>query len=85
MPIANLEQNTFLTDSHEISSNGTILASIIERQNLIVANGSDKCSGAITRKRVTKDRVEESAIDIVMISSDMYDDFVSLQIDEERK
>ena len=41
-------------DPHGMTPNGSLLAGIIERQNLIVGNGSDKCQGVITRKRVTK-------------------------------
>ena len=47
-------------DPYEITPNGKLLALIIERQNLTVANGTNKCKGVITRKRVTKTRVEES-------------------------
>jgi hypothetical protein len=41
-------------DPHGMTPNGSLLAGIIERQNLIVGNGSDKCQRVITRKRVTK-------------------------------
>ena len=72
-------------DTHEKSPNGSLLANIIERHALIVANGSPNCTGRITRKRVTKDRTEESCIDIVIFSSDMTNSFKSLIIDEDRK
>ena len=61
------------------------MASIIERHALIVANGSTKCTGRITRKRVTRLRTEESSIDIVLFSCDMMDNFKSLLINEKRK
>ena len=69
-------------DPHGISPNGKILANIIERHALVVANGTTRCSGTITRRRVTKNRTEESCIDIVMFSSDMSNSFMSLNIDE---
>ena len=72
-------------DPHKMSPNGAILASIVERQNLIVVNGSTKCNGTITRRRVTKNRVEESAIDLVLISCDMMESLVEMKIDEGRK
>ena len=72
-------------DPHEITPNGKLLEGIIERQNLFVVNGSRKCKGNITRKRTTKNRVEESVIDIVLISSDMIGNLESLVIDEDRK
>ena len=49
-------------DPHTQSSNGKILADIIERNALIVVNRSrDKCSGLITRQRTT-DKVNEKSI-----------------------
>ena len=72
-------------DKHAMSRNGRVLSDIISRHALFVANGSEKCSGLITRKRVTIERTEESSIDLVITSSDMVDDFVSLKVDDERK
>ena len=74
-----------LRDPHEMSPNGAILASIVERQQLIVVNGSDMCKGAITRRRVTKKRIEESIIDIVLVSNDMMAHLVEMKVDEDRK
>ena len=68
-------------DKHEITPNGKLLAGIIERQNITVANGSEKCKGAITRKRVTKDKIEESSIDIVLFSEDLKQNFEKMEID----
>ena len=72
-------------DPHEITPNGVLLAAIIERHNLILGNGSDKCSGVITRRRVTRKNIEESAIDFVIFSNDMKKYFLKMHIDEERK
>ena len=72
-------------DPHGMSPNGVLLSDIIERHNLIVCNGSSKCSGTITRKRVTKQRTEESVIDVVLISSELKEHMVSVHIDEEKK
>ena len=72
-------------DPHEMSPNGAILAAIVERQHLIVVNGSTTCKGAITRRRTTKRRIEESIIDIVLVSSDMMENLVEMKIDEDRK
>ena len=43
-----------------------------------------KCSGSITRRRVTKESVEESIIDFVLISDDLEQECESLVIDENR-
>ena len=72
-------------DPYQMSPNGSILANIVERQNLIVANGTSTCKGSITRKRVTKNIIEISAIDIVMFSSDLMECLVNMEIDEQRK
>jgi hypothetical protein len=72
-------------DPHNITPNGRLLAAVIERQNLFIVNGSTKCSGLITRIRKTKTNVEKSVIDIVLISSDLIETLVGLEIDETRK
>ena len=59
-------------DPHVQTPNGRLLAGIMERHGLIVANGlADKCTGLITRKRITKDSIEESVIDHVLMSEDL--------------
>ena len=71
-------------DPHDQSPNGLLLAGVIDRHGLCVANGlRDKCRGTITRKRVTKESTEESVIDHVLISKDLEEDFKELIIDEE--
>ena len=72
-------------DPHGKSPNGALLADIIERHNLIVGNGSKKCTGIITRCRVTKTRTEKSVIDFLIFSDDLKKHFKSMHIDEERK
>ena len=71
-------------DPHVISPNGSILAEIVMRQHLVVANGTHTCKGTITRKRVTRNRTEQSAIDLVLLSNDMLKHLVELYIDEDR-
>ena len=68
-----------------MSPNGFLLAGIIERHALFVANGSERSIGTVTRRRVTKDRTEESVIDIVLTSYDMKLCFLSLKVDEGKK
>ena len=43
-----------------------------------------KVKGVITRKRVTKNSTEESAIDLVIVSSDMVEHIEGMHIDEEK-
>ena len=72
-------------DPHEMSANGRLLADITERRNLTLCNGTDKCTGTITRKRITRNRCEQSAIDMVIISSDLKEHLKDMHIDEKRK
>jgi exonuclease III len=82
---AKLGEKYIKGDPYEISPNGTILAQIVERQKLIVGNGVSICRGTITRQRVTRNRTEQSVIDVVLFSADMYDSLMSIEVDEARK
>ena len=72
-------------DPHSQSGNGKLLESVIKENNLKVVNGSNLCSGTITRKRTTINGTEESIIDHFIVCQAMYTLIVSLQIDQERK
>ena len=73
-------------DPNPQSTNGHILAGILERHALIVANGDlEKCTGVVTRKRTTVNSTESSAIDFVLMSNEIESDCVSLNIDEQKK
>ena len=72
-------------DKHQQSDNGRILAGIIERHGLIVGNALSKCEGLITRRRVTKDTIEESSIDFVLMSAELGNDLDVIVIDEKRE
>ena len=73
-------------DPNDTSENGKILAGIVERHALIVANGvKGKSSGVITRKRVTKKDIQESVIDYVLISRDMLSLLMTCNVDSDRK
>ena len=80
-----LGKKYIVNDPHEMSPNGKVLGDIIERHELIVANGSQRCTGLVTRQRSTKNRNEKSCIDLVLLSSDLSDEFKSLNIDDSRK
>ena len=81
-----LGKNVIPKDPKDQSPNGAVLADIIDRNALIVANSLEtKCSGVITRRRTTEGRVEESVIDYVIISADLLDDIEELIIDEKKE
>ena len=50
-----------------------------------MANGSELCTGLVTRQRLTRQRTEQSCIDIVIFSNDLKKRFKSLFIDNQRK
>ena len=71
-------------DPHHQSVNGKLLSGIIDRHGIIVANGvANKCVGLITKRRQTKDTLEESIIDQVLLSEDLKNELESLIVDEE--
>ena len=73
-------------DNHKMSKNGEILAEIIEKNALVVANGlRGKFEGIVTRQRTTEDgHVEKSTIDFVLVSHDLKDSIEKVKVDEER-
>ena len=71
-------------DKHPQSDNGRILAGIIQRHGLLIGNALPQCEGLITRKRETKDTIEESTIDFVLLSADLGNEVESILIDEKR-
>ena len=50
-----------------------------------MANGLKVCEGTITRKRITTQRTEESAISFVLVSADLTEKIESVIIDEKRE
>ena len=66
------------------SNNGVLLLEMIKRQNLFLLNASDLCQGKITRHRVTKNSIEMSIIDYVIVCEFLYRKLIKMTIDEER-
>ena len=66
------------------SKNGKMLANVVDENDLIVVNGTEKCSGLITRHRTTVNGVEESVIDFFIVCRRFFDMINSLLIDEKR-
>ena len=81
---AKLGKNYINGDKHDISQNGGLLLSMIERQNLVVVNSTNKCLGTITRIKRVKDKVEESIIDYFIVCQDFYNFINSMVVDTER-
>ena len=72
-------------DKHEMSSNGKLLKDLIDRNDLVVVNATDKCSGLITRMRKTINGVEESVIDYVIMCKKLFTFLSEMKIDDKRE
>ena len=72
-------------DPHEMSSNGRLLLSLVERYNLIIVNATDKCFGTITRMKKVKNVTEKSIIDYFIVCQNFYSLITSMIVDDERK
>ena len=71
-------------DPNNQSNNGAILWSLIERNNLIVANSLQLCEGVITRERITTKGVEKSVLDYVIVCDQMNVHLRGMVVDESR-
>ena len=71
-------------DPNPQSKNGKMLANVVDENDLIVVNGTEKCSGLITRHRKTVNGLEESVIDFFIVCKRFFDMINSLLIDEKR-
>ena len=81
-----LGQDIIKGDPHTQTENGKILAAIIKRNAMIVMNSVEsKCSGKVTRRRITRKVNEESIIDFVIVCEEMEELISEVTIDEERK
>ena len=68
-----------------MSSNGKLLFDILTRQNMIIVNATDKCSGIITRIKKTVRGVEQSVIDYFVVCLELFQKIVKMTVDESRK
>ena len=72
-------------DPHVQTSNGRLLAGILDRHALIVTNGLvQKRVGIIIRERTTSNGLEQSVIDFVIMSSDLIKHLEYIHVDDKR-
>ena len=77
--------NVIPGDIHEMSSNGKLLCDLINRQDLIIVNSTNKCSGLITRLRKTVNGEEKSVLDYFVVCRQLFQKIVKMIIDERRQ
>ena len=81
---AKLGPEWILNDPHPMSENGRLLAGMITRQSLEIANYSNKCKGGpITRQRTVNGKVEKSCIDFVLMCQTLASSLCSFIIDSD--
>ena len=81
---AKVGKSVLKDDPNEESANGKLLLDMVERQNLRILNVSEKCSGVITRQRVTVERMEMSVIDYIIGCDEIVTFLDEMMIDDER-
>ena len=68
-----------------ISPNGQLLLDVLERNNLILVNGTSKCVGKITRSKNKKTRHEKSILDYFGVCQEFFQLIKQMFVDEDKK
>ena len=64
----------------DINRNGKYVLELMEKYNLILVNGDDRCNGEITRE----ENGFKSAIDFILVNNNMYNKYNYMEIDEDK-
>ena len=67
-----------------MSGNGARLMKIVEDNDLVVVNATEKCKGLITRYRVVEGKEEKSTIDFFIVCKRFFNFIEEMNIDEHR-
>ena len=62
-----------------------MLINVFDENGLVVVNGTDLCTGVITRERTTTQRTEKSVLDFFIVCETFLALIKSMKVDEERK
>ena len=81
---AKLGKDVIGGDVHPMSPNGKLLFSLCNKYNLFILNSSNLCKGVFTGIHNYRNKVEKSVLAYVLVSTDLYSQFVSMHIDEEK-
>ena len=82
---AKLGKDVIGGDVHPMSPNGKLLFFLCNKYNLFILNSSNLCKGVFTRIHNYRNKVEKSVLEYVLVSADLYSQFVSMHIDEEKR
>ena len=70
--------------NEKMSANGKLLFDILQSEDLILVNSTEKCQGTITRYRKTTKGIERSAIDFFIICRRLFEMLSLMVINEDR-
>ena len=68
-----------------MTPNGEALYSVLIENGLKLLNACETCQGTFTRTRQTTTKFEKSVLDYVMVTPDLCEKLVSMEIDESKK
>ena len=69
-------------DPNHQSENGKLMIELLQRQNLYLLNGSDRCEGVITRYRKTINSEEKAVLDYAIGCSGIFHQLQEMLIDD---
>ena len=75
---AKLGKDVIGGDVHPMSPNGKLLFPLCNKYNLFILNSSNLCKGVYTRIHNYRNKVEKSVLENVLVSADLYSQFVSM-------
>ena len=81
---AKLGKDVIGGEVHPMSPNGKLLFSLCNKYNLFILNSSNLCKAVFTRIHNYTNKVKKSVLEYVLVSADLYSQFVSMHIDEEK-
>ena len=64
---AKLGYEVIPNDPNPQSKSGSLLWSLVQRNNLVVLNASNLCEGVVTRHRITKVSEEKAVLDYIIV------------------
>ena len=82
---AKIGKENYHMDPNSVSKNGELLLDMVNRQGLNIANLSSKCSGVITREKMTENKREKSILDYFILCDGINDYLKEMKIDEKRE
>ena len=85
MILGDMNAHLELLEDRKKDINGEMIREWMNEEDLILLNGEEKCTGVYTWGRyLGEDREQKSAIDMVLVNSNLYKKYREMEIDENR-